>query len=249
MRRIAAGNWKMNGLTKSLSEISLLEERHTRSEVEILICPPVTILSKACDLSGKIAIGAQDCHMSESGAHTGEVSAQMIAELGAKFVIIGHSERRADNCETDLIVRKKTIAAQKQRLTPIVCIGETLDQRQKGQTLQIIGTQLSESLSAHAANFEIIIAYEPIWAIGTGSIPSMSEIYEVHMFCRNNLIRRFGDRAQSIPLLYGGSVNEKNAAAIFAIPNVNGALVGGASLKANDFSKIIDALETSYTEN
>ena len=245
MRKIAAGNWKMNGLISNLSEIRSLVERHATSDVEILICPPSTILSKACDICGTIAIGAQNCHTSQSGAYTGEISAQMIAELGAKFVIVGHSERRAEHGETNLIIQKKISAALEHGLTPILCIGETLDHRDKGQTLEIIETQLSDSLLADAANSEIVIAYEPIWAIGTGNIPTMSQIYEVHEFCRNMLMKRFGDIAQNIPLLYGGSVNGKNAAKIFDLPNVNGALVGGASIKANDFSKIIDALENA----
>ena len=245
MRKIAAGNWKMNGLTNSLSEILLLAERYPTSDVEILICPPMTILSKACDIGGSIVIGAQNCHISQSGAHTGEVSAEMIGELGAKYVILGHSERRSGHGETNIIVQEKTAAAQQEGLTPIVCIGETIEQREKGQTLEIIGTQLDGSLSADAANSAIVIAYEPVWAIGTGSVPSMADISQVHMFCRNKLIKRFGDIAQSIPLLYGGSVRGKNASEIFALPHVNGALVGGASLTANDFSEIIDALEFS----
>jgi triosephosphate isomerase len=167
----------------------------------------------------------------------------MIAELGATHVIVGHSERRAENGETDAIVLKKSTSVQQEGLTPIVCIGETLDQRENGQTLAIIGAQLDGSLSSEAGKSPIVIAYEPVWAIGTGHVPSMSEIAQVHEFCRSQLKQRFGDIAMSIPLLYGGSVKGTNAAEIFALPNVNGALVGGASLKADDFSKIITALE------
>jgi triosephosphate isomerase len=243
MQKIAAGNWKMNGLTNSLSEISSLVKRHPTSDVEILIFPPITLLGKACDSAVTLSIGAQNCHISKSGAHTGEISAQMIAELGATYVIVGHSERRADNGETDSIVQKKTTAAQQEGLTPIVCIGETLEQRENGQTLAIIGAQLVGSLSSNAAKSPIVIAYEPVWAIGTGHVPSMSEIAQVHGFCRSELKQRFGDIAMSIPLLYGGSVKGSNATEIFALPNVNGALVGGASLKADDFSQIITALE------
>ena len=243
MQKIAAGNWKMNGLSNSLSEISLLAERHATSDVRILICPPFTVLSKACDLDNRTEIGAQNCHISQSGPHTGEISAQMIAELGATHVIVGHSERRAENGETDAIVLKKSTSVQQEGLTPIVCIGETLDQRENGQTLAIIGAQLDGSLSSEAGKSPIVIAYEPVWAIGTGHVPSMYEIAQVHEFCRCQLKQRFGDTAMSIPLLYGGSVKGTNAAEIFALPNVNGALVGGASLKADDFSKIITALE------
>jgi triosephosphate isomerase len=243
MQKIAAGNWKMNGISTSLSEISLLAQRHSTSDVEILICPPVTLLGNACSLPGSVAIGAQNCHISRSGAYTGEISAQMIAELGAKYVIIGHSERRSNNGETDYIVQKKMMSAQQEGLTPIVCIGETLAQRQNSQTLSVIKTQLDGSLSSGAAKSPFVIAYEPVWAIGTGHVPSMSEIAQVHEFCRKQLKRRFGDLAVNIPLLYGGSVKGSNAAEIFALQNVNGALVGGASLKAEDFSQIILALE------
>jgi triosephosphate isomerase len=245
MKKIAAGNWKMNGLADSLSEISVLAARHPTSDVDILICPPVTLLGKACDLARSIAIGAQNCHASLSGAHTGEISAQMLAELGATYVIVGHSERRASHSETDNIVQQKAAAVQHAQLTPIVCIGETLEQREQGETFDIIGDQLAGALSSEAAHGPLVIAYEPVWAIGTGHVPIMSEIAKVHEFCRNKLKQRFGDIAMSIPLLYGGSVKGTNAADIFALPNVNGALVGGASLKADDFSQIISALEES----
>ncbi len=243
MRKIAAGNWKMNGTSSNLSEITLLADLHPKSDVEILICPPATLLGNASRLPGSITIGAQNCHTSQSGAHTGEISAQMIAELGAKYVIIGHSERRANNGETDNIVKKKAMAVQKEGLTPILCIGETLKQRESGRTIAIIKDQLNGSLSSDAAKLPIVIAYEPVWAIGTGHIPSMSEISKVHEFCRKQLQKRFGDIAVRIPLLYGGSVKGSNASEIFALKNVNGALVGGASLKADDFSQIVKALE------
>lgn len=243
MKKIAAGNWKMNGLASNLSEISVLAACHRTSNVDILIFPPVTLLGKACDLAGSIAIGAQNCHAYSSGAHTGEISAQMLAEVGATYVIVGHSERRGFHSETDDMVLQKASAAQHAQMTPIVCIGETLAQREQGKTLDIIGDQLAGSLSSEVAARPLVIAYEPVWAIGTGHVPSMVQIAQVHEFCRNQLQKRFGNLAMAVPLLYGGSVKGTNAAEIFSLPNVNGALVGGASLKADDFSEIITVLE------
>ena len=185
-----------------------------------------------------LALGAQDCHPKASGAHTGDISAEMLADAGASFVIVGHSERRADHGETDALVRQKAEAAWRAGLTAIVCIGETGQHRDAGQTLHICGGQLSGSLPDGATAANLVVAYEPVWAIGTGLTPTPEDIKQVHQFIRNNLISRFKDEGAKIRILYGGSVKPSNAAELMAVPNVNGALVGGASLKAADFLAI-----------
>jgi triosephosphate isomerase len=239
-RKLAAGNWKMNGLAISLDALRSLAERHAKSSVDVLICPPVTLIS-AC-MYFPISIGGQDCHANASGAHTGDISAEMLADAGATYVITGHSERRADHDETDADVAAKSTAAYRAHLQAIICIGETLDQRETGTTLDIIDGQLAGSLPDAATAANTVIAYEPVWAIGTGKVPTIEQIAEVHAHIRTRLAARFADGAD-FTLLYGGSVKGSNAAEIFAVPDVNGALVGGASLKADDFSPIIKALE------
>lgn len=245
MQKLVAGNWKMNGLKAALDNISELATEHNESRVKIMICPPATLLSQACAMSGPLEIGAQDCHPEERGAHTGDVSAQMIADCGATAVILGHSERRANHSETDTLVREKTIAAQSTGLTTIVCIGETLEQRDAGETLDVLEIQLANSLPDAMNPLRMVVAYEPVWAIGTGKIPTLDQISEAHQFCRSTLLQRFGPAANSIALLYGGSVKANNADDIFALKNVDGALVGGASLSPVDFSPIIRALEST----
>ncbi|WP_172294141.1 triose-phosphate isomerase [Pseudoruegeria sp. HB172150] len=243
-KKLAAGNWKMNGLKADLAEVAALAEAHATTACEILICPPATLLAPMAATVGSapILLGGQNCHAAESGAHTGDISAAMLKDAGAGYVILGHSERRADHGETDAEVRIKTGAAWTAGLTAIVCIGETLSQREAGETLDIVGGQLDGSLPDGSTAENMVVAYEPVWAIGTGKVPTTVQIAEVHDFLRAQLVSRFGDAANGIRLLYGGSVKPSNAAEIFAVSNVDGALVGGASLKAADFGGIIDAL-------
>lgn len=244
-RKLAAGNWKMNGLTSQLAELDKLAATHPSPAVDVLLCPPATLLAAAA-LHSPFSIGAQDCHVNDAGAHTGDISAQMIRDAGGKAVIVGHSERREDHDEHSDIVRAKARAAQSAGLTAIVCMGESLLEREAQNTLDIIGGQLAGSIPDNATAENLVVAYEPIWAIGTGLVPSLAQIGEVHAFIRARLERRFGlGVGQGVRILYGGSVKPDNASDIFAVPNVDGALVGGASLKAADFSPIIKALETS----
>lgn len=246
MRKLAAGNWKMNGTADDLAEVAALIAAHPAPGCEMLLCPPATLLSRMADMAAGSAlmVGGQDCHPKTTGAHTGDVSADMLKDAGATHVILGHSERRADHGESDLMVRAKTVAAQAAGLTAIVCVGETEAQRDAGQTLTVIGAQLEGSLPAKltSAPDGLVIAYEPVWAIGTGRTPTLEEVGEVHGFIRSTLVARFGDAGRAMRLLYGGSVKPSNAAAIFAVADVNGALVGGASLKASDFGGIVTAL-------
>lgn len=239
-RKLAAGNWKMNGTEAVLSELAALD---TPENIDVLICPPATLISRAAQIEGKVAIGGQDCHAEKSGAHTGDTSAEMLADAGATYVITGHSERRTDHGETNAIVAAKTEAVWAENLIAIVCIGETLVEREAGDTLTVVANQLLNSVPKGANGENTVIAYEPVWAIGTGLIPTLEQISEVHDFMRAELAKRFGpDNAESIRLLYGGSVKPTNASFIFATSNVDGALVGGASLKSTDFNGIIAEL-------
>ncbi|MGC1504782.1 MAG: triose-phosphate isomerase [Sulfitobacter sp.] len=245
-RKIAAGNWKMNGTAAALEQLDLLGKSLPQDAPTVVICPPAPLLFRACETAQGIAIGAQDCHMRLSGAYTGDISAEMIADAGATYVIIGHSERRDAHEETNTMVRHKAEAAWAAGLTPILCIGEALDDREADNTLNIIGGQLAGSLPGAVTATNTVIAYEPIWAIGTGKVPTLAQIIEVHDFIRTRLTARFGaDIGNAIPLLYGGSVKPDNAATIFQAENVDGALVGGASLSAQDFAPIIAALAAS----
>jgi triosephosphate isomerase (TIM) len=243
---LIAGNWKMNGLSASLSEIEKLYALlagNRASACEIAICPPATLLRAMNDHAAPagIATGGQDCHAKASGAHTGDISAEMLADAGAKYVIVGHSERRADHGETDAAVRAKAVAAFGAGLTPIICVGETLDERKAGQAGAVVERQLRDSVPDEAAGRDIVIAYEPVWAIGTGLTPTSDEIAEMHGMIRNLLVSRFGEHGQGVRILYGGSMKPANAGEILAIADVNGGLVGGASLLANDFFAIISA--------
>ena len=244
-RRLAAGNWKMNGTTASLSELDALIESHLSPSVEILLCPPATLIQAMADRKGQhsLAIGGQDCHPAASGAHTGDISAQQLRDAGAAYVIVGHSERRTNHGETDDLVAAKAKAALDAGLVAVICIGETLAEREAGQTLDVVGRQLDASLPEGATGQNTVTAYEPVWAIGTGLTPTNEQIGEVHEFMRSRLSARFGADGAFFRLLYGGSVKASNAAEIFAIRDVDGALVGGASLKATDFSPIVQALE------
>lgn len=244
MQKLAAGNWKMNGTAASLSEIDALIAAHPSPGCEVLICPPASLLSRLSDRAAGSALrtGGQDCHPETSGAHTGDISAEMIADAGGAYVIVGHSERRADHGEDDAAVRAKAEAAWRAGLTAIVCVGETLDEREAGRTIDIVGGQLQGSVPDGATASSTVVAYEPVWAIGTGKVPTLEEIAAVHDDIRARLTDRFGEEAAGMRLLYGGSVKPGNAAEIFAVSNVDGALVGGASLKAVDFGGIIAAL-------
>lgn len=236
-RKIAAGNWKMNATASDLDQISALAVTHANTTIDILICPPATLIAQAAALNGPIRIGGQDCHSATSGAHTGDIAAPMLAACGASAVIVGHSERRSDHGETDAMVQAKAMAAHAAGLTAIICIGETLAEREAGTTLQIIDRQLAGSIPGGASEANTVIAYEPVWAIGTGRVPTLDQIGEVHAHIRAQY--------PTLAILYGGSVKGSNAADIFAVPHVNGALVGGASLRAADFSPIIAALESA----
>lgn len=236
----------MNGARADLAQLRTLAARHDDGHVDLLICPPFPLISEAITASGDgaLRIGAQDCHAQPSGAHTGDVSAPMLKDIGATAVILGHSERRAFHAETSDMVRSKAQAAQDAGLLTIICVGESLAEREAGSTLDVIGDQVSASIPGTATAENTVVAYEPCWAIGTGLTASPDQIAEVHDFIRAQLEQRLGrDAGQSIRLLYGGSVKANNAAEIFAVSNVDGALVGGASLKADDFSPIISALE------
>ena len=247
MRKLAAGNWKMNGTSASLSEVAALLGAHPAPGCEMLLCPPATLLSRMADLARGTALhlGGQDCHAKTSGAHTGDLSAAMLADAGASHVIVGHSERRTDHLETDAQVKAKAEVAQVAGLVAVVCIGETEAERDVGQTLDVIGTQLTGSVPDQSTAANLVVAYEPVWAIGTGRTPTIAEIAEVHAFIRARLTARIGDQAAGVRLLYGGSVKPSNAAEIFAVPHVDGALVGGASLKAEDFGAIVTALSAA----
>jgi triosephosphate isomerase len=244
-RKLAAGNWKMNGTAGALSELVELAKHVKPGDAETLICPPAPLLYLACEkLRGTaIAIGAQDCHIEASGAYTGDISAPMVADTGATYVILGHSERRDAHHETNADIATKTRAAWAAGLTAIICIGESGADREADKTLDIIAAQLAGSVPENATGENTVIAYEPIWAIGTGKTPTLGQIVEVHDFIRARLNDRFGqETGDTIRLLYGGSVKPDNAAEIFTAENVDGALVGGASLKAADFAPIIKAL-------
>jgi triosephosphate isomerase len=244
MKKLAAGNWKMNGTVAALAEVSALVAAHPAPACEMLLCPPATLITAMAALAkgSALAVGGQDCHAKESGAHTGDISAAMLKEAGASYVILGHSERRADHGETDVQVLAKAQAAIAAGLVAVVCIGETEAQRDAGDTLTVIGAQLDGSVPADATAATLVVAYEPVWAIGTGRTPTIAQIAEVHDFLRTRLTAKIGPQAAGVRLLYGGSVKPSNAAEIFAVPHVDGALVGGASLKAADFGAIVAAL-------
>ena len=246
-RKLAAGNWKMNGTRASVAELAAMKAAVEGAACDVLICPPATLLAWAAEAVGAHAIrlGGQDCHVAASGAHTGDISAPQLADAGATYVIVGHSERRADHGETDALIRAKTEAAHAAGLIAIVCLGETEAERDAGVTLSLIGRQLQGSVPDAATGATTVIAYEPVWAIGTGRTPTLEQIGEVHDFLRAALQSRFGGEASAFRLLYGGSVKPSNAAEIFAVPDVDGALVGGASLKAADFGAIIAALSAT----
>jgi triosephosphate isomerase (TIM) len=241
---LIAGNWKMNGLRASLAEVEKLGQLLVKAEpprCTIAICPPATLLGPMNRVSAPagIVLGGQDCSADAAGAHTGDVSAAMLADAGAQLAIVGHSERRADHGETDDLVRRKAIAALKAGLTPIICVGETRAEREAGQADAVVARQLAGSVPDEAVSADIVVAYEPVWAIGTGLTPTTADIAQMHKNLRDQLVKRFGTRGEGFRLLYGGSLKPANAKEILAIADVNGGLVGGASLLADDFAAII----------
>ena len=242
-RMLAAGNWKMNGLGDSLAEIAALADACPAPGCDVLICPPATLLSRLSEAATgtAIATGGQDCHMAASGAHTGDTSAAMLKDAGASYVIVGHSERRSDHGETDATVKAKAEAAWDAGLVAIICVGETEAERDAGRALDVVASQLAGSVPDGATGANTVVAYEPVWAIGTGRTPSTDDIAEMHDAMRAGLAGRFGTEADAMRLLYGGSVKPGNAAEIFGLENVDGGLVGGASLKAADFAGIVKA--------
>lgn len=245
VRPLIAGNWKMNGTKDMLTVVKqVVEGLSTRSNgADCLLCPPATLLHRASEAAGGSALhtGGQDCHYELSGAHTGDVSADMIADAGGKYVIVGHSERRTDHHETNEIVARKTIAAGDAGLVPIVCVGETLEERESGKTLEVIGGQIANSVPSALRDSGFAIAYEPVWAIGTGKVATTEQVDEVHNAIRGQLVDCFGDTGAGVRILYGGSMKPGNAPELLALTNVNGGLIGGASLKAPDFLAIYDA--------
>ena len=239
IRPLIAGNWKMNGLKAATAEFDamLASAGALSGKADLLVCPPATLLAAFAEKARGtgVAVGAQDCHPDASGAHTGDLSAEMLADAGASAIIVGHSERRADHGESDALVRQKAEAAWRAGLTAIVCIGETRAQRDAGQTLDICGGQLKGSMPDGSTSTNLVVAYEPVWAIGTGLTPTTADVEQVHRFIRGVLTDRFRGEGAKIRILYGGSVKPSNAKELMAVANVNGALVGGASLKAADF--------------
>jgi triosephosphate isomerase len=241
---LRAGNWKMNGLAGALGEAVAVAAGIGATTARVAICPPATLISRLSQaLAGsKVEVGGQDCRSEPSGAFTGDVAAEMLVEAGASLVILGHSERRAGYGETDALVAAKVQAAMRAGLEPIVCVGETLGQRKGGEALAVVTGQVRGSLPAELAGKAFSVAYEPVWAIGTGLTPTTAEIEEMHRAIRDTLSEMFAAAAARVPILYGGSVKPSNAAEILHAAEVGGALVGGASLKADDFLGIIRAL-------
>jgi triosephosphate isomerase len=242
IRPLVAGNWKMNGVRASAGELGQMMAGvgDLWRKADLLICPPSTLISTfAVDALGShIRIGAQDCHPDAAGAHTGDVSAEMLADAGATAIIVGHSERRADHGESDALVRQKALAAWRAGLVAIVCIGETRSERDGGRTLDVCMQQLAGSLPEGSTAANLVVAYEPVWAIGTGLTPTPGDVAQVHRFIRDSLAGRFKEEGARMRILYGGSVKPSNAAELMGVAEVNGALVGGASLKAADFLAI-----------
>ncbi|MDE2579202.1 MAG: triose-phosphate isomerase [Hyphomicrobiales bacterium] len=245
-RPLVAGNWKMNGLKAQLKELTELAQGFDdalKSKIDLLVCPPATLVCPAANATNgaRIAIGAQDCHTGVSGAHTGDVSAQMLGDCGATFVIVGHSERRADHGESDATVRAKAKAVLAAGLTAIVCVGETRAQREANEATAVVGRQIDGSLDALFDPAKIVVAYEPVWAIGTGLTPTTADVAQMHEFIRHRLVALYKEAGAGVRILYGGSVKPSNARELMGVKNVDGALVGGASLKAADFLGIAAA--------
>lgn len=250
IRPLVAGNWKMNGVKASAAEFGGMIEGYDddlAAVVDILVCPPATLVLAFAQMAheSQLSVGGQDCHAEASGAHTGDISAEILADAGAIAIIVGHSERRQDHDETDAMVRAKAGAVWRAGLTAIVCVGETEEEREAGEAISRIAGQLAGSIPDDATAARLVVAYEPVWAIGTGKTPTTRDVAEVHASIREYLIERFGDaEGGGMRILYGGSVKPANAEDLMAVPNVDGALVGGASLKASDFLGIANAYRT-----
>jgi triosephosphate isomerase (TIM) len=240
-RPLVAGNWKMNGLRASAAELARIVEGAAKlPAVDLLVCPPATLIAQfSAVVSGSpVRIGAQDCHAEPAGAFTGDLSAEMLKDAGASAVIVGHSERRSYHKETDADVRAKALAARRAGLLAIVCVGETRAERDSGRALAVVGAQLDGSLPDGATAENLVVAYEPVWAIGTGLTPTPGDVAEMHGFIRQRLVARFSAEGEGMRILYGGSVKPSNAKELMSVANVDGALVGGASLKADEFLAI-----------
>jgi triosephosphate isomerase len=242
LRPLVAGNWKMHGLLASTGELAgvVAGSRALAGNTDLMICPPATLVASfaAAARGSSVAIGGQDCHAAPSGAHTGDIAAEMLKDAGAVAVIVGHSERRTEHHESDSDVRAKAMAARRAGLTAILCVGEQRAEREAGRTLDVIGRQLDGSLPESASAADLVVAYEPVWAIGSGLTPTTADVAGAHAFIRRHLAARYGAAGETVRILYGGSVKPGNAAELSGIPHVNGALVGGASLKAADFLAI-----------
>ena len=241
-RPLVAGNWKMNGLTTSLAELDRMIAAAPRlaPKLDLMVCPPATLIAAcAARAAGSpLAIGGQDCRAEASGAFTGDISAEMLKDAGASAVIVGHSERRSLHQESNADVHAKALAARRAGLMAVVCVGESRDERVAGRTLDVVGAQIEGSLPDGAAAQTLVVAYEPVWAIGTGLTPTPADVAEVHGFIRGKLVKRFGAAGEGMRILYGGSVKPSNAKELMAVADVDGALVGGASLKADEFLAI-----------
>ncbi|MEQ1944331.1 triose-phosphate isomerase [Mesorhizobium sp. VNQ89] len=249
IRPMVAGNWKMNGTGASLNELRAIGHGFMHgldAETEALICPPATLITRAVEVlnTTPVKVGGQDCAPRESGAHTGDISAEMLKDAGASHVIVGHSERRTDHKETDEVVRAKAEAAWRAGIIAIICIGETRAERELGSTLDILSRQIAGSVPATATAANTIIAYEPVWAIGTGLTPTVDNVAEAHAHIRAELKQLLSAEAARTRILYGGSVKPSNAVELLAVTNVDGALVGGASLKSADFLGIAEAYQS-----
>lgn len=241
IRPLIAGNWKMNGMSADIGELKAMAEG-AFGGADALICVPATLMTPAREaLDGRVHLGGQDCHTAASGAHTGDISAEMLADAGATHVLVGHSERRTDHGETDAVVAAKAEAAWRAGLTAVICIGETKAERETGDTLSVLSRQISGSVPKTAQAENTVVAYEPVWAIGTGLTPTAEDVAEAHRHIRDELTSLLGEEAGKMRILYGGSVKPGNATELLSIEHVDGALVGGASLKAVDFLAIAAA--------
>ena len=241
LRKLVAGNWKMHGTSSDLAEVTAISIAAETAGCDVALCLPATLIERAVRAAPGFAVGGQDVHAADKGAHTGDISAAMLSDAGASLTIVGHSERREAHGESDADVRAKAEAALGNGLSVILCVGESLEVREAGEAVSVVSAQVDASLPKGDPGEKLAVAYEPIWAIGTGKIPSMADIAEMHSALRARLIAAYGEAGRQIRILYGGSVKASNAAEIFAVRDVDGALVGGASLKAQDFLPIVEA--------
>lgn len=250
IRPLVAGNWKMHGTSASLNQLLMIGNGFMSgldAETEAVVCVPATLLTRAAEILSRtpVHVGGEDCHADESGAHTGDISAEMLKDAGASHVIVGHSERRADHGEDDATVHSKAAAAWRAGLIAIICIGETHTERETGATLDVLSRQIAGSVPASATSANTVVAYEPVWAIGTGLTPTAADVAEAHRHIRARLVEKLGPFAAKIRILYGGSVKPSNARELLRVANVDGALVGGASLKSADFLGIAESYQAA----